>query len=251
MIEVRQLTKTYGALRAVDGIDFDAPAGQVFGFLGPNGAGKTTTIKMLVGMMQPTSGTITIDGVDLAKDPNTAKSRVGFIPDRPYIYEKLTGFEFMHFIGGLFRMKADDVSKRGEALLKLFEIDGVRNELVAGYSHGMRQRLIMASALLHRPRVLIVDEPMVGLDPRGAKLVKKIFREQAKNGMTIFMSTHTLDIVEEVCDHIAIISKGKIIASGSVAELRNEAGRLSRLEETFLRLTGQEDEQDVSGILDA
>lgn len=248
MIKVRGLVKKYGSLVAVDNIDLDVPAGCLYGFLGPNGAGKTTTIKMLVGLMQPTAGLIEIDGVNLDKERDLAKSRIGFIPDRPYIYEKLTGMEFLHFIGGLFAVDSAEVEKKGIELLHLFEIDHVRDELVAGYSHGMRQRLIIASALLHRPRVIIVDEPMVGLDPRGAKLVKKIFREQVRLGTTIFMSTHTLQVAEEVCDEISIIHHGKIIADGTVDELKTQAGSFARLEETFLHLTGQEDDQDISGI---
>ncbi|MBZ0273832.1 ABC transporter ATP-binding protein [bacterium] len=248
MIKVRGLVKKYDKFVAVDHIDFDVDGGVVYGFLGPNGAGKTTTIKILVGMMKPDEGLIEIDGIDLSKDREKAKSRIGFIPDRPYIYEKLTGMEFMRFIGGLFHMDESDVEKRGTELLKLFEINHVRDELVAGYSHGMRQRLIMASALLHRPRLLIVDEPMVGLDPRGARLVKKIFREQARTGVTIFMSTHTLQVAEEVCDKVSIINNGKIIATGSVAELKSDADALEQFEETFLRITGQTDEQDLSTV---
>ncbi len=249
MIRTKNLEKHYGNLVAVGGLNLEVSAGKVFGFLGPNGAGKTTTIKMLVGMMQPTSGSIEINGVDLVKDHIEAKRQVGFIPDRPYIYEKLTGMEFLHFIGGLFRMDDGDIESRGRNLLRLFEIDHVADELVAGYSHGMRQRLIMASALLHRPKVIVVDEPMVGLDPRGAKLVKKIFRQQADAGTAVFMSTHTLAVAEEICDHIAIINKGKIIAEGSVDELKKQTGLMSRLEETFLRLTNQEEEQDITSIL--
>jgi ABC-2 type transport system ATP-binding protein len=248
VIKVRGLLKTYGNLIAVDHIDLDVADGQLYGFLGPNGAGKTTTIKILVGMMQPTAGEIEIDGIDLMRDRDRAKSRMGFIPDRPYLYEKLTGLEFLHFMGGLYRMHSAEIEKYGQELLRLFEIDHVQHELIAGYSHGMRQRLIVASALLHRPRLLVVDEPMVGLDPRGAKLVKKIFREQVRLGTSIFMSTHTLDVAEEVCDYISIINHGKIIAAGTVAELKTEAGLLARFEETFLHLTGQEDEQDLGKI---
>ncbi|MCZ7585284.1 MAG: ABC transporter ATP-binding protein [Deltaproteobacteria bacterium] len=251
MIHATGLVKKYGDFVAVDHIDLHVEPGLVYGFLGPNGAGKTTTIKMLVGMMQPTEGSVLIDGLDLAKDRDRAKARMGFIPDRPYIYERLTGMEFMHFIGGLFRMDGADIKKHGHDLLALFEIAHVENELVSGYSHGMRQRLIMASALLHRPRLLVVDEPMVGLDPRGAKLVKKIFREQARLGTTIFMSTHTLQVAEEICDRISIINTGKIIATGTVAELKASAGALERFEETFLQLTGAGDEQDVSVIFES
>jgi len=250
VIKARGLLKKYDDLAAVDHIDLSVPPGEVFGFLGPNGAGKTTTIKMLVGMMQPTAGSFLIDDIDLQKNRDEAKSRIGFIPDRPYIYEKLTGMEFLHFVGGLYQLKNRDIDRRGGDLLGLFEIDKVREDLVSGYSHGMRQRLIMAASLLHRPKLLVVDEPMVGLDPRGAKLVKKIFREQARHGTTIFMSTHTLQVAEEVCDRISIIHQGKIIASGTVAELKAEAGTLERFEETFLTLTGQTEEQDVTGVFE-
>ncbi len=249
MIRARGLAKAYDRLIAVDHIDLEVAPGEVFGFLGPNGAGKTTTIRMLVGMMKPTAGTVEIDGIDIAKNHLEAKSRIGFVPDRPYIYEKLTAMEFLHFVGGLFRMNAGDIEKRGAELLELFTIDHVANELVAGFSHGMRQRLIMASAFLHRPKLIVVDEPMVGLDPRGMKLVKNLFREQARTGTTIFMSTHTLDIVEEVCDRVAIIHNGRIIATGTMDELRSEAGHSARLEEIFLRLTDTEDMPDVAGVV--
>jgi ABC-2 type transport system ATP-binding protein len=244
MIRLRKLVKQYGKLTAVKGIDLQVDRGEVFGFLGPNGAGKTTTIKMMVGLLQPTGGTIEIAGKDVHQDPLSAKRITGFIPDRPYLYEKLTAAEFLQFIGKLYDMQ--DPKKRIGELLDLFGLGEWANELVENFSHGMKQRLVMASALLHDPQVLVVDEPMVGLDPRGARLVKDLFRDLASRGVTVFMSTHTLEIVEQMCTRVAIINKGEIIAEGSVEEL----GRLasmpqSHLEPIFLKLTGG-DETAVS-----
>ncbi len=237
MIKLTNLTKVYGSLTAVNGINLTVAPGEVFGFLGPNGAGKTTTIKMMAGLLQPTAGSVEIGGFDVQKDPLRAKAITGFIPDRPYLYEKLTAKEFMGFVAELYGM-ADASGRIGE-LLDLFGLSDWSDELVENFSHGMKQRLVMASSLLHEPRVLVVDEPMVGLDPRGARLVKDLFRDLAAKGVTVFMSTHTLEIVENMCTRVAIINKGEIIAEGSVAEL----GRLARMENShlepiFLKLTG-------------
>jgi ABC-2 type transport system ATP-binding protein len=237
MIKLTSLTKVYGDLTAVNGIDLAVRPGEVFGFLGPNGAGKTTTIKMMAGLLQPTSGTVEIGGFNVQTDPLRAKAITGFIPDRPYLYDKLTAGEFMHFVAQLYAMTGP--AKRIGELLELFGLADWSNELVENFSHGMKQRLVMASALLHEPRVLVVDEPMVGLDPRGARLVKDLFRDLAARGVTVFLSTHTLEIVESLCTRVAIINNGSIIAEGSVDEL----GRLamlenSHLEPIFLKLTG-------------
>ena len=237
MIKLINLTKAYGKLTAVDGINLDVARGEIFGFLGPNGAGKTTTIKMMAGLLQPSNGSAIIGGYDVQKDPLQAKSITGFIPDRPFLYEKLTAVEYLHFVAGLFEM--GDPKKRIEELLALFGLNDWANELVENFSHGMKQRLVMAAALLHEPKVLVVDEPMVGLDPRGARLVKDIFKDLASRGVTVFMSTHTLEIVEQMCTRVAIINRGKIIAEGSVEDL----GRMARMPEShlepiFLRLTG-------------
>jgi len=237
MIKLVNLTKDYGTFTAVKSINLEVKAGEVFGFLGPNGAGKTTTIKMMAGLLQPTGGSVEIGGFDVQKDPLRAKSITGFIPDRPYLYEKLTAGEFMHFVAELYTMAAPD--RRISELLELFGLTDWAGELVENFSHGMKQRLVMASALLHEPKVLVVDEPMVGLDPRGARLVKDLFKNLAAKGVTIFMSTHTLEIVEAMCTRVAIINKGEIIAGGSVEEL----GRLARMENShlepiFLKLTG-------------
>ncbi len=237
MIKLNNLKKLYGKLTAVNGINLEVAQGEVFGFLGPNGAGKTTTIKMMAGLLQPTSGRALIGGYDVQQEPLKAKFITGFIPDRPFLYEKLTATEFMHFVAKLYDM--NDPKTRISELLGLFGLSEWADELVENFSHGMKQRLVMASSLLHKPQVLVVDEPMVGLDPRGARLVKDIFKDLASNGVTIFMSTHTLEIVEQMCTRVAIIHKGDIIAEGSVEDL----GRMARmpnshLESIFLRLTG-------------
>ncbi len=237
MIKLTSLTKNYGKLTAVNNVNLTVEPGEVFGFLGPNGAGKTTTIKMIAGLLQPTSGTIEVQGFDVQKDPLRAKAVTGFIPDRPYLYDKLTAREFMSFTAALY-----DVIKPGSRITELLDLFGLSDwadELVENYSHGMKQRLVMASSLLHEPKVLVVDEPMVGLDPRGARLVKDLFKDLAAKGVTVFMSTHTLEIVETMCSRVAIINKGEIIADGSVEEL----GKLARMENShlepiFLKLTG-------------
>jgi ABC-2 type transport system ATP-binding protein len=237
MIKLSNLTKTYGTLTAVKSISLEVTPGEVFGFLGPNGAGKTTTIKMMAGLLQPTSGEVRINGFDVQKEPLKAKAITGFIPDRPYLYEKLTAGEFMQFVSKLYDMAG--MEKRIGELLGLFGLTEWSGELIENFSHGMKQRLVMASALLHDPKVLVVDEPMVGLDPRGARLVKDLFKDLAAKGVAIFMSTHTLEIVENMCSRVAIINHGEIIAEGSVEDL----GRLARMPEShlepiFLKLTG-------------
>jgi len=238
MIKLIDLTKVYKGLRAVDNINLKVREGVVFGFLGPNGAGKTTTIKMMAGVLAPTEGQIVINGMDLAREPSEVKQCVGFIPDRPFIYEKLSGLEFLHFIAGLYSLNnSPSLRRRISELLELFELSHWQEELVGSYSHGMKQRLVMCAALLHRPRVLIVDEPMVGLDPKGARLVKDIFRDQARMGTTIFMSTHSLQVAEELCEEIAIIQEGKIIAEGTGDGLKRQAGVDGNLENIFLKLT--------------
>ena len=242
MIQLINISKRYKSLRAVDGINLEIKKGVRFGFLGPNGAGKTTTIKMMAGVLMPTEGRIIINGHDLAKDPVAAKQCVGFIPDRPFLYEKLTGMEFLRFVAGLYGLTANGaLNRRIDELLNLFGLARWGEELIEGYSHGMKQRLVMCGALVHRPKVLIVDEPMVGLDPRGARLVKNIFKDQVKNGVTLFMSTHSLDVAQEICDEIAIIQDGRLIAQGTSETLRRQAGVDGNLEEAFLNLTREKE----------
>ena len=238
MIEITGLVKTYKGLRAVDNIDLTVKKGIVFGFLGPNGAGKTTTIKMMAGVLLPTEGKIVISGMDIAKESSEVKRCCGFIPDRPFLYEKLTGMEFLRFIAGLYNLNhSSSLNSRMADLLDLFDLSHWKDELIESYSHGMKQRLVMCGALLHDPEVLIVDEPMVGLDPRGARLVKDIFRDLARKGKTIFISTHSLDLAQEVCQEIAIILAGRIIAIGTPEELKKKAGIDGNLENVFLKLT--------------
>ncbi len=238
IIELIDLTKTYKGLKAVDHINLRVERGTIFGFLGPNGAGKTTTIKMMAGILKPTGGRIVIDGMDMSLHPSEVKRCSGFIPDRPFLYEKLTGVEFLRFLAGLYNLDHSvSLNDRLMELLDLFELSNWQDELIESYSHGMKQRLVMCGALLHDPKVLIVDEPMVGLDPKGARLVKDIFRDQAQKGKTIFMSTHSLEVAQEVCGEIAIIQAGRIIATGTPEELRKGAGVEGGLESAFLRIT--------------
>jgi ABC-2 type transport system ATP-binding protein len=239
MIQVQDLVKLYGSFAAVNGISLDVAPGEIHGFLGPNGAGKTTAIRMIAGLLKPTSGRVTINGHDLAEDPASAKASLGFIPDRPFLYEKLTGEEFLRFHGGLYGMDGDFVTTRIAEVLELFELTKWRKELVESFSHGMKQRLVMCAAFLHRPRAVLVDEPMVGLDPRGARLIKGVFRAMSKRGVAILMSTHTLEVAQEMCDRISIIVSGRIIARGTVDELRALAGGQDQeLTPVFLKITG-------------
>jgi ABC-2 type transport system ATP-binding protein len=252
MIRLTKLTKRYGNFTAVDGLDLEVPRGQLFGFLGPNGAGKTTTLRMIAGILRPTTGTVQIAGLDVSTDPIAAKMKLGFIPDRPFIYEKLSGAEFLRFVAGLYGQEGAQVEHRARELLALFDLEEWRDELVESYSHGMRQKLIISSAFVHRPEVIVVDEPMVGLDPKAAKILKDLFREYTRRGHTIMMSTHTLEVAETLCDRIAIIQGGKIRASGTMAELRRSAeSGTEGLETIFLRLTGENAARELVEVLDA
>jgi len=238
MIRFENLTKYYRGIKAVDGLNLQIPQGTIFGFIGPNGAGKTTTIKMMAGVLRPTSGRIYINGLDIAKEPSKTKRILGFIPDRPFLYEKLSGVEFLRFKAGLYGMKGNRIGEKILDLLDLFELTEWADELIESYSHGMKQRLIMAAAIIHDPKIIIVDEPMVGLDPKGAKLVKEIFKELAREGATVFMSTHTLALAQEICQQIAIVDKGRIVASGTSEDLEKQAGVEGDLERIFLKITG-------------
>jgi ABC-2 type transport system ATP-binding protein len=246
VIRVDSLVKTFGAFRAVDGVSLEVGAGEIHGFLGPNGAGKTTTIRMIAGLLQPSAGTVSIDGHDLAREPEAAKASLGFIPDRPFLYEKLTAAEFLRFHGGLYGLEGEPVEARARELLELFELSGWAHELIESFSHGMKQRLVMCSAFLHRPRAVLVDEPMVGLDPRGARLIRDVFRVMSRKGVAILMSTHTLEVAAEMCDRISIIQGGTIIARGTVAELHALAGTDdAQLTPVFLKLTGGSGLQEI------
>jgi ABC-2 type transport system ATP-binding protein len=250
MIAIENLVKQYGAFTAVDGVTLDVGAGEIHGFLGPNGAGKTTTIRMIAGLLKPTSGRILVNGHDLAVEPERAKASLGFIPDRPFIYEKLTAGEFLRFHAGLYGLDEDQTRGRVREMLELFELGRWEDELVESFSHGMKQRLVMSAAFMHRPRAVLVDEPMVGLDPRGARLIKDVFRRMSARGVAILMSTHTLEVAQEMCDRISIILKGRIIARGTVDELRALAGHpTQQLTEVFLRLTGGSGLQEIDEVL--
>ena len=250
MIAIQNLRKQYGAFTAVDGVDLDVQGGEIHGFLGPNGAGKTTSIRMIAGLLKPTAGRIVVNGHDLAESPERAKASLGFIPDRPYIYEKLTAGEFLRFHAGLYGINGNGLQARVLEMLELFELVRWENELVESFSHGMKQRLVMCAAFLHRPRAVLVDEPMVGLDPRGAKLIKSVFKRMSESGVAILMSTHTLEVAQEMCDRISIILKGKIIARGTVDELRNMAGAQDEeLTAVFLKLTGGGGLQEIDEIV--
>ena len=238
MIVLENLTKRYGNILAVNKLSVTVPAGQIFGFIGPNGAGKTTTIKMMGGLLASTSGSVNICGINMATHPEQAKVKIGFIPDRPYLYEKITAMEFLRFTAALYGVDGTSFVDRAEEKLHLFSLLDRANELIESFSHGMKQRLIMAAALLHNPEVIIVDEPMVGLDPVAIKMVKNLFKRLAAEGAAIFMSTHTLQVAEDVCDRIGVIHKGALLATGTTDELRqNTSLQGAALEDVFIKLT--------------
>jgi len=238
MIELHNIAKTYGSYTALHQLNLSVPAGEVFGFIGPNGAGKTTTIKIIGGILAPTEGTVRIAGIDMARDPVAAKQRIGFIPDRPYLYEKLTGMEFLQFTADVYGVTHAVFQEKAFTLLEMFALADWGEELIESYSHGMKQRLIMCAALLHDPEVLVVDEPMVGLDPVAIRMVKNLFRDLARKGVAVFMSTHTLAVAEDICDRIGIIHRGRLIAEGTLDDLRKDIkGGASDLESVFINLT--------------
>ncbi len=242
MISISGLVKKYDSVLAVDGLDLEIPQGELFGFIGPNGAGKTTTIKLLVGLLKPTSGSIHIDGIDLSRDPIEVKKIIGYIPDRPFLYDKLTGWEYLEFVAGLYSMDMKTAHDRAEKFLEFFDLNEFSDELIEGYSHGMKQKLIISGALIHSPKILIVDEPLVGLDPKGARQVKQLFQDLCVQGTTVFLSTHSLGVAETMCHRVGIIQKGRIVAMGTVDELRTQAKQdHGDLEEVFLKLTGDTD----------
>jgi len=250
MIQLDGLTKHYGSFVAVDHISLNVDKGLLYGCLGPNGAGKTTTLRMIAGILRPTDGRVLLDGDDVHRAPLVAKQKLGFIPDRPFVYDKLTGAEFLRFVAGLYGQSGDVVERRIAELLDVFELSSWKDELVESYSHGMRQKLIISSALIHRPAVIVVDEPMVGLDPKAARLLKDIFRQFVGRGGTVLMSTHTLEVAEVMCDRVAIIQHGRIVAEGTVDDLRkqHQAGDAS-LEDLFLKLTGGAQARELAEVL--
>ncbi len=244
MIHIEALGKKFGSFWAVRDLNLHVKQGEVFGFLGPNGAGKTTTMRMLVGLIRPSEGNLSVAGIDVVANPIMARQLIGFIPDRPYLYEKLTAREFMLFTAGIYGLRTSEQEQRAQELIELFGLKDWTHELVESFSHGMKQRLIMAASIIHQPQLLVVDEPMVGLDPRGAVLVKELFRRLVRDRAgTVFLSTHTLEVAEELCDRVAILNRGQIVAIGDMESIRKQAGAEGdeNLESLFLMLTGGQD----------
>ena len=237
MISTEGLTKRFGATLAVDGLDLEVAAGEFFCFLGPNGAGKTTTIKLLTGLLRPTAGRARIGGFDIARQPVDAKRLLGYIPDQPFLYERITAREFMELVAGLYRLGARGLDERVESLLAEFGIADAADQLTGDLSHGTRQKLSFAATFLHEPRVVVVDEPWVGLDPLAIRQVKTYLKRKTREGLTVFMSTHTLSIAEELADRIGIILRGRLLAQGNVAEIKALATSYGSLEDVFLELT--------------
>ncbi len=252
MIRVDNLSKHYGKLAAVDSLSLEVPKGQIFGFLGPNGAGKTTTIRVMMGILRATSGHVLLGGYNVEREAREAKAISGFIPDRPFIYEKLSGHEFLQFVGRLHHVSPELLQRRIGELLERLELTRWQDELVEGYSHGMKQRLVVCAALIHEPKILIVDEPMVGMDPRGARTLKDLFRSLAEAGATVFLSTHSIGVAEEVCHRIGIIQHGRLIACGTMAQLHAQArNKHSNLESVFLELTQEQMIDETSSESDS
>jgi ABC-2 type transport system ATP-binding protein len=250
VLSLSGLTKRFDGFTAVDGLTLEIEAGELFGFLGPNGAGKTTTIKMICGLLHPTQGTVTVGGFDIVREPLHAKALLGLVPDEPVLYKKLTGREFIRFVGELYAVTPAAIDKRTDDLLRLLDMTDHADDLIETYSHGMKQKAALMAALIHDPKLVILDEPTVGLDPRSARVVKDVLRALCKMGKTVFMSTHILEIAERVCDRVGIIDKGKLVAVGSIADLKSKSheGRVS-LEDIFLELTGGPEEQEVIRFL--
>jgi len=255
LIETQHLVKVYGEKPAVKDVSFEVRGGEIFGFLGPNGAGKTTTIKMIVGLLKPTSGSVKVGGFDVQTQPLLAKAASGYVPDAPNLYPKLTARELLRFVGDLYGIERGQVERRSEELLRLFDLVEAGDDSIDSYSHGMQQKTALAAALVHDPRVLVLDEPTVGLDPKSARLIKDILRQLAERGAAIFLSTHILEIAERMCDRIGIINQGGLIASGTMDDLRalGKAGGDGRLEDSlediFLGLTGGAEYAEIAEVL--
>jgi ABC-2 type transport system ATP-binding protein len=248
MIELQDITKTYGTKTAVNRLNLAIEQGELFAFLGPNGAGKTTTIRMMCGLLFPTAGTVRIGGFDLRHEGDRARQLLSYVPDQPYLYEKLTGREFLQFIADMYAMPAAHARDRIELMMELFQLGDFIDDLTELYSHGMKQRTVFASALLHEPKVLIVDEPTVGLDPRSVRLLKDLLRLESERGTTVFLSTHSLDVAEELADRIGIVDHGHLIGCGTLDHLRKQAALDGSLEEVFLKLTEEEEPAGEQGV---
>lgn len=249
LIETHNLVKQYGHFVAVNNVSFDVRGGEVFGFLGPNGAGKTTTIKMIVGLLQPTAGTVKVAGYDVQSQPMQAKASSGYVPDTPNLYAKLTGRELLRFVGDLYDLDRLQSMRRIDELLRMFDLADSADETLDTYSHGMQQKASLAAALMHDPRVLLLDEPTVGLDPKSARLIKDILRQLADRGAAVLLSTHILEIAERMCDRIGIINKGELVAVGTMDELRALGQGHSSLEDIFLGLTGGAEAAEIAAVL--
>ncbi len=239
MLKLNNISKSYnkGLIKAVDNISLDIKSGEIFGFLGPNGAGKTTTIKMIVGLLKPDNGNIIAGGVDVWEEPLRAKSMISYVPDSPEIYDKLKGIGYLNFIADMYEISKDIREERIERYLEMFEIKDAVNDIIGSYSRGMKQKLVLTAALMNEPELFILDEPMVGLDPKSSFNLKETMRQMRDGGKTIFFSTHILEVAEKFCDRIAIINKGKIVAMGTMEELRSHAEERETLENIFLELT--------------
>jgi ABC-2 type transport system ATP-binding protein len=246
MIRTEHLSKTYASLTAIADLNLDIGQGEFFAFLGPNGAGKTTTIKLLTGLLKPTSGRALICGHDMQTEPVEARKVMSYVPDFPFLYDKLEPMEFMIFVGQLYGMERSTVVPKAEELFDTFDLNSVRSQLIESLSHGTRQRVAIAAGLLHHPRVFIIDEPMVGLDPRSARVVKDVLKARSRAGMTVFLSTHILQIAEELADRIGILHRGKLVAVGTMDELRQASGKVGVLEDAFLALTSEAQQEEVS-----
>ncbi|AMV38489.1 ABC transporter ATP-binding protein [Planctomyces sp. SH-PL62] len=246
MIELRGVSKSFGAKRAVDHLDLTVRPGELFAFLGPNGAGKTTTIKMICGLLAPSGGTVTVGGFPASSAE--ARRQLGYVPDQPYLYDKLTGREFLRFVVEMYGVDREAGTARIDEMIDTFEMADFIDELCENYSQGMKQRVVFASALVHEPRVLVVDEPLVGLDPRSARIVKNMFVAQARAGAAVLMSIHLLAIAEELADTIGIVDHGRMLAVGSLDELRKQAQHDGSLEDLFLKLTGDGVHRAISPV---
>jgi ABC-2 type transport system ATP-binding protein len=249
LIATEHLIKHFGQKAAVNDVSFEVQAGEIFGFLGPNGAGKTTTIRMIIGLLQPSSGLVRVAGYDVQAQPLQAKAASGYVPDTPNLYPKLTGRELLRFVGDLYEVDPAHVGRRSEELLKLFDLNQAADDPIDSYSHGMQQKTALAAALIHDPKVLVLDEPTVGLDPRSARLIKDMLRQMAERGAAVFLSTHILEIAERMCDRIGIINKGELIAVGSMEELRSLGKGETSLEDIFLSLTGGAEYAEITEVL--
>jgi ABC-2 type transport system ATP-binding protein len=249
LIVTNQLSKKFGEKLAVDRVSFEVAGGEIFGFLGPNGAGKTTTIKMIVGLLEPTSGSVQVGGFDVRTQPLLAKAVCGYVPDESNLYPKLSGRELLRFVGGLYGLKNDQIDRRIEELLRLFDLTQAGDDTIDSYSHGMQQKIAIAAALVHDPKALVLDEPTVGLDPKSARLIKDLLHQMAERGSAIFLSTHILEIAERMCDRIGIINQGRLIAVGTMEELRAMGTGETSLEDIFLNLTGGAEYAEIAEVL--